>query len=536
MTSAVFSWFRRHLTVRLRLVSLLLLAGAMLVGIGYRLLGGIEQMADSVRTLAKRDLVAVELLGDVRAGFLRAYRAERSLLFQSLATDSAKETLAEQDQAIGAVDDAWQRFAALNPELAAAAAFAKPWQEWVGVTKEVRGILADDTPAARRDAIDLSMSLSKEVAARVETALDLVSKHCGEQSTAASTAAIAAAAAQKETFSSQTLIVLSVLLGLGLLIVQSVVSPLRRTVRALRSCAEGDGDLSRRLPAASGEIGDLACAFNRFVDGLRQMVEAMRASAQDVHGTAEKMAAVGADLTDNARIVEGRLVSAGSASEAVLQITNTAAESTEGLAGSIQSIEANVIKLSEVVRGVGARATATCEGVEEMGRASAHLQRIVDMIDAVARQTNLLALNASVEAARAGEAGAGFAVVAERVKSLSIESSKATAEIRQRIEEFTGRVATATGAMAEIKGATGELEINTLSISSAIEQQSALTRQFAESFKTMRDKGALIAAELDSLKKGVEETATSASSAKDASCGLVATSTQLSTLVGRFRT
>ena len=50
MTSAVFSWFRRHLTVRLRLVSLLLLAGAMLVGIGYRLLGGIEQMADSVRT------------------------------------------------------------------------------------------------------------------------------------------------------------------------------------------------------------------------------------------------------------------------------------------------------------------------------------------------------------------------------------------------------------------------------------------------------------------------------------------------------
>ena len=45
----------------------------------------------------------------------------------------------------------------------------------------------------------------------------------------------------------------------------------------------------------------------------------------------------------------------------------------------------------------------------------------------------MLALNATIEAARAGDAGRGFAVVASEVKSLAIQTAKATEEIADQI-------------------------------------------------------------------------------------------------------
>jgi methyl-accepting chemotaxis protein len=534
--TAAIAWCRRHLTVRLRLFALLLLAGAMLGGLGQRLREGVERLGGTITTCAETDLPAVVHICEARAAFLRAHLAERSLLFMALGSDQARQTMTAHETAVAATTEAWSAFAVLAPELAFGNRFPDAWTEWCAMTEEVLETLAEDTPEARRDATDLSMGIGKDAAAVVENALDAAAKACITASRERGAEATVTATTQSEEFVRALVVGLATLLVLGFAIVHSVVRPLRRTVRALRECADGHGDLSQRLPIASGEIGALAASFNRFVEGLASIVGAMRKTANQVQQEAGHVALLGDGMATGATAVEQNLGTAGAAARQVLEVTTSAAESTRELSASIQAIAERTQVLTTTVQHVDRDAASTHAVVEAMGRDSVHVQQVIAVIDGIARQTNLLALNASIEAARAGEYGAGFAVVAERVKSLSVESAKATAEIRRRIDAFVTSVQQTVRSITDIKEATHRLGASTSDIAAAVEEQSAVTQQFADSFAMIRDASGRIAGELDDIQGSARATSAGATSARDAADALTSASTRLTELVGNFRT
>ncbi len=83
-------------------------------------------------------------------------------------------------------------------------------------------------------------------------------------------------------------------------------------------------------------------------------------------------------------------------------------------------------------------------------KAGEETAKIIKTINEIAFQTNLLALNAAVEAARAGEAGAGFAVVAEEVRSLALRSATAARNTEDLIADSTGKTRQASSLFDEI--------------------------------------------------------------------------------------
>ena len=109
---------------------------------------------------------------------------------------------------------------------------------------------------------------------------------------------------------------------------------------------------------------------------------------------------------------------------------------------------------------------------------------VVSVIRSIADQTNLLALNATIEAARAGEAGRGFAVVASEVKQLATQSSRATEEIGLQIAGVQAATGQAVQAIEAIAKTIENLSHISLSVSSAVTEQSALTRDMSLNMQT----------------------------------------------------
>jgi methyl-accepting chemotaxis protein len=158
----------------------------------------------------------------------------------------------------------------------------------------------------------------------------------------------------------------------------------------------------------------------------------------------------------------------------------TAATATTQLSSSISEISHQLTRTTDVVRASVKEAETTNEQIAGLAEAAQKIGDVVKLIRDIAGQTNLLALNATIEAARAGEAGRGFAVVASEVKSLAVQTAKATEEIASQILAVQGSTEGAVDAIHNIAGRMKEISTYTSAVAASVEQQNAATGEISQ--------------------------------------------------------
>ncbi|EHH0683313.1 methyl-accepting chemotaxis protein [Vibrio vulnificus] len=253
-----------------------------------------------------------------------------------------------------------------------------------------------------------------------------------------------------------TLAGLLIACGVISVIVSRAILPLQHIAASLQDVAAGGGDLTARLSVESqDEVGEVAKAFNQFMDKLHPLMVDIRNSAQTVQS-----AATGLDQQTSlaSNQMQTHCLETDKVVTAVTEMSATAREvanNTHATAQAIDSANAQIseaqVEVNHAIEGIGKlvdEVNITSDAISQLSQQTDQITKVLQVIGEIAEQTNLLALNAAIEAARAGEQGRGFAVVADEVRSLASRTQNSTLEIGDMLKQLQNGVARAVTTMS----------------------------------------------------------------------------------------
>ncbi len=250
------------------------------------------------------------------------------------------------------------------------------------------------------------------------------------------------------------------------------------------------------------------------ITSFRPQVENLLSSVSD---SATAMRATATTLFASSGQTSQRAESAVQAFNEASTNVETAAVAADELSRSIAEISRQLTHTSNIVALATGEARATDGEIAGLAAGAQKIGDVVKLIRSIAGQTNLLALNATIEAARAGEAGKGFAVVAAEVKSLAVQTAKATEDIASHILAVQNSTTGAVEAIRQIAARMQEINQYTAAVAASVEQQNSATGEISHNVASAAEGTGHVVAVLNEVAGAATETRSSAEIVRDAS-------------------
>lgn len=260
-----------------------------------------------------------------------------------------------------------------------------------------------------------------------------------------------------------SIIAILIALFLSFVFGRKVSNSIQQVVDKINRFANGDFKVQLHINSKD-EFGELSHSFNQMTKKLKDMMNNINLSSQQVAATSEQLNASSYEVSHASQEISQSIldISEGlkdqnkmttevhTLSNEILAEMNRILENVQIMDTSVKLADEvsengknHVSQVVEQMDSILKKTDKITSHIHELSHQTNTISKIITVIKEIAEQTNLLALNASIEAARAGEHGKGFAIVAEEVRKLAVESNKAAGQI----EEVVGTIMSKTNSM-----------------------------------------------------------------------------------------
>jgi methyl-accepting chemotaxis protein len=267
-----------------------------------------------------------------------------------------------------------------------------------------------------------------------------------------------------------------------------------------------DGDLSTTVsPRSTHDLlgrahEEMTNTLVRLLGEIEEASAALAATAERMHHAADQVASGANEGAENVRRT----------ADSLAKMTAT----MQGAATRAQSVENRAVESAATVQEGAAVLHESLDALTAVLREAA-------VVDSIATDAGLLAVNAAIEAARAGVGGSGFTVVADEVRILAQQASKAAREINQ--------LSTAGSASAGRSSALlGKL-------APSIDDSAAMVRELAVSARCQADELMVLGTALGSVDETTRRTATGATQLRMSADALASHALKLGAMLRSFR-
>jgi aerotaxis receptor len=344
-----------------------------------------------------------------------------------------------------------------------------------------------------------------------------------------------------------SLVSIAVILIGGMLLIRSVVNPIKRAVQLFDSISEGN--LTNEVPIGGrDETGQMLSGLAAMQVHLKVMLDEISSNSQIIQERSQQLQKGMTLVVNQSQEQHDRVQSTAAATEefsqSVVDVAESAQNAAQAAIHSQQLVHESNASISNSMDATGRVVQAVQDSSGTIGALNVSIEKIgaiTQVIKEIADQTNLLALNAAIEAARAGEAGRGFAVVADEVRKLAERTTTSTADISDMVNEIQNAthqaVASMEQAVREVEEGTGMMRESVSGLALITEASgdvSVQARHIADAAREQAVASEQVASNMDQISSLIERNTASAHEAWEATENLSHAAYSLQELVSHF--